>query len=809
MQIVRLWCAVIALSLPCAAQDAIGPRDVYVWEQLSYDRWLQSGQRHMSVPFRPMRTFTRLVPDAAGSAAQMVFRAEFELGYRPFGPDSVRFVLAPDGGFVSAAALARPPFVPAGHNSSDSLYLAMRVNYISIPVRWFLMPAARVWDIVPVVRAARPQPGLRWVDTLGLAAVDGDHRQSLTGVRTSRVLGDTLVDGQLLWRIADSADATIVERFFEDEISYGPQVMIERTVRGTIRSHYLYDPALRLARVRVDTAALSGTATLRYPDGRSFTTPTRFDRIRESRLHPLRALAARVAALRLAPEVTTDQGPGRGAGGVAPDLTRRMAAGDPGLMDSLAGVFARASHPVELQRANFPSWGAGAVSPLALRINADLIRAGDTATLVRDLLGRPQQWDIPALRDLLIPIAANPAAAFARGIPRDLFYATAVRRIIVNPPVLVRDTSAWGFSPAILDFLAEQGRTAVETRLRDLGLLALYARNPRRYADSVLTRARAGIPVLEEAALLARGVGRANPRAPKTAVPDSGAAWRQWYTWIGEPSGPVPQPPVVPLILRSVPAQRGGGAGRVPLGESHARALAVYEVQRGRQIVDELRRELASATEDSARVLFTAMLEGLGANAIDANVLAAQFRSGDEGEIARARAQLRTIFGAGRGAGVGPRVINAMPSAPDSLTRAQITDRLVAIALGAGPVWPTVEQRVRGVPGPGVRVEPQRGIVTTVIISDSLPPATIERWRSRATLMSAAEWVRISRTDMRRAYTITGFVQAGPFVNVMLNWSERLPPNPSGMQGHSGNTRFWLMRIDGEWVVVMWTSVAS
>jgi hypothetical protein len=350
-----------------------------------------------------------------------------------------------------------------------------------------------------------------------------------------------------------------------------------------------------------------------------------------------------------------------------------------------------------------------------------MIGAGDTATLVFETLGDPQRWDIATLRDLLIPIAADPAAAFAYGIPRDLFYTTAVRRIIVNPPALNSDTASWGFPPAVLDFLAEQGRSAREPRLRDLGLLSLYSRNPRRWADSVLARSRAGSAILEEASLLAAGVGRTDPRGAKVAPPDSGADWRQWYAWLGTRSGPVPQPPVVPIVLRSLPVR----STAIPFGESHARALAMFEVQTGRPVAAELLRNLAAATEDSARSLYTTMLEGIGATAIDAEVLAAQFRSGQETEMEKARTNLRTIFATGRasGAGVGPFVINGTPARPDSATLVEITNQLVAIALGAGPVWTTVEVRVRGLPATDLRSLHSRLIVATLLSRAAPPPA--------------------------------------------------------------------------------------
>jgi hypothetical protein len=75
-------------------------------------------------------------------------------------------------------------------------------------------------------------------------------------------------------------------------------------------------------------------------------------------------------------------------------------------------------------------------------------------------------------------------------------------------------------------------------------------------------------------------------------------------------------------------------------------------------------------------------------------------------------------------------------------------------------------------------------------------------------MIGAAEWAKRSDSDMRRAYTIGSLVQSGPFLTVRLGWSERLPPS-SGMQGHSGNTTFWLMRLGNEWVVVMAQTVAS
>lgn len=203
------------------------------------------------------------------------------------------------------------------------------------------LPEARVWDVVPTSPRGRLRPGQRWTDTLDLNAERGPFRQGLTGERVSTLVRDTLVEGRRLWIVRDSARVRYEEEWVERERTLDTLATVHRTVEGVIRGRHLYAPEIGLFRVRSDTARLTGEAVLRYPDGRAFQTPARYERTRDWTLYDSATHAVRIAALE------SERGARyRGMVLIADnEMERRLAAGDRRLQDSIIAEWRSTSDP--------------------------------------------------------------------------------------------------------------------------------------------------------------------------------------------------------------------------------------------------------------------------------------------------------------------------------------------------------------------------------------------------------------------------------------------------------------------------------
>jgi hypothetical protein len=129
-------------------------------------------------------------------------------------------------------------------------------------------------------------------------------------VRTSSIIADTTVGGRVLWLVRDSLRVDRYEERFADlDHSSREYWDISRTASGITVGRYLYDPVLRLPVWRKDTTSLSGSATLRLPDGRTYTTVAGFERIRrldvrDSAGHAAVQLSAGLRPLLAVPAVT-------------------------------------------------------------------------------------------------------------------------------------------------------------------------------------------------------------------------------------------------------------------------------------------------------------------------------------------------------------------------------------------------------------------------------------------------------------------------------------------------------------------------
>src|SRR5262249_48061841 len=133
------------------------------------------------------------------------------------------------------------------------------------------------------------------------------------------------------------------------------------------------------------------------------------------------------------------------------------------------------------------SWSRDRQSAAAvLRMRID---AGDTVFLYDDLANRGSsatgQIDSAGVRTML-QFMADPSIPWAFNQSRDVLYENLAQALTTDPPVGDVWNARVPCTPAACRLLAEQWRTAREPRLRDVGLVALFTSDPRRWGDTVL-----------------------------------------------------------------------------------------------------------------------------------------------------------------------------------------------------------------------------------------------------------------------------------------------------------------------------------
>lgn len=652
---------------------------------------------------------------------------------------------------------ARPPHGDDAWMRLDSVSL-LNLSLIPEGAEGTLrLPAARLWELVPTwAPGTAPRAGARWTDSLDYATELGGYRQALRGRRVSTIVKDTAVAGRRLWVVRDSARVRYAERWLRFERTLDTIVVVERTAKGVIVGRHLYDPALRLFRARDDSTALAGEAVLRYPDGRAFRTPARYDRVRRWVLRDSAGLAFR-DSVRADSEIV-ERGVVRDEAGDSVSLAR--------LRDSLIAVVRGARDPAERARAFAEVRGMevdGDSARHAMRTLA--LQAGDTAWAMLDILGdvyttydrRPDMGDM----ERLIRVMDDPGTAFSLGIDLDPFYEDLRQGLLTHPPA-TDPPSTWSCTRAACELLVSQRTRAHEPRLRKLALVAALALDPPRWADSVLDAARTDSSFFHDAAQLVRGaaaLGRSDSQAP---LPPPGAEWRRWLAWMH-------------------------GDGQVAFGDRHALAIRFARALTGRYVAAEMRARLAAATEDSARLVYSAILLGLGERIHGPLELVAALRSPSAAERAAALREVPAIFSA------------AVPA--DSATAAALIGRLLAVELEEAEMWPTL-------PGDSVSARLLRGWAAgsrpVYLVGDSIPAAVRASWAARAQVLGEAEWAAHPRPDSALVVHVTRPMRAGPFARLYVTFTEFFPLHRGGatVAGVGGAT-VTLVELDGRWVLLL------
>jgi hypothetical protein len=742
---------------PAAATGQVAPGG-HVLEVNIRDRWINQRQQPRFVPFSTLRRLVYIDSMVTG-ASERVLYARLNRG------EEAHLRTDLQGRLLDAGLTLAPP----SNRPESPLMQASLERLQRMENQQPSLLGMRVWDVLPVFAPPRETAGARWTDTIRVSAADGAYRQTWSGVRVSVLLRDTMIAGRRHWWVRDSASIRYEEDWLEQERTLDTLVATQRVADGVSRGHHLFDPERHLFITSADSVTLSGRAVLRYPDGRSFSTPTRFERYRTRRLYDAVGLAARQQELRAAQEAE------RGGMVIVPAnaVQERLNRGDVRARDSLIAIWDRTTDADERARIHqlLIMWSRGSETRALLTERARA--AGDTTYLAGNrMMGIPAQLDSAAL-GFMLAFMNDPGLAFAFNVSRDAFHENIRQALLTYPPAVTRDVSRLACVPAVCASLERAAATSNEPRLRDLALISRFVADPRRWAAELEARAAAGSAFVKPALLLARGVGATWPAAAKHPMPAAGADWRVWLDWLMARDPLYPAPPGQ--------AQRQ----RIRFENSHTNAIRFYSAVTGRDIVSEVRRGYETG-RDSARIVFGTMLVGLGELPADPASVAARFRSNDPVEHELAGRQLSDVFR------------SATPA--DSATAVELADRLLRAVLEGAPLWPVLEgttSQANLAPGNIARDVP-------LFISRSNIPAALHEWvGARATLITDEEWAARDKRQAGMLFDMSPIVVAGPFVRINVSYSvfrDRTPQQaPSG---YASGTTLWLLRTESGWVVV-------
>jgi hypothetical protein len=756
-------------------------------EQQVRDRWMHGRQRPRFTRFASARTW--LLVDSLRAGERGERRMYVTMGRSAAGRDSAMIVFATDGRVARLDAPLRPPArIPLLLPGDSARFARMRL----FNQGRLTLPESRLWDLIPTFRTTRAKPGAHWTDTVAREAEHEGLRQAVRGVRVSTVVGDTTIGGHRLWVVRDSARVHYEERWLEDERTLDTLVTLTRTGDGVVRGRHLYDPEIGLFLTRDDTTVLSGEAVLRYPDSypdvRSFRTPARYERVRHWDRYDQAGYAARVTELRASADRTS--------GGMVrianTDVERRLAAGDSVARDSVVAEWQRSDDPDRRELAfglviRWPSRD----SEFRKRLDSMRVAAGDSAymymLLAQQAFAAHEPTDTADLRRMF-KFMADPGLAFSLDAGRDWLYENLQQALTTRPPAITHDTTRWPCTPTACRMLADQWRSAREPRLRELGLVAHLTLEPGRWADTVLARAQAGTHFLAPAAMLARGVGATWPAASKASLPEPNATWQAWAEWM---NGVDPRYAAALASMQPPgPRREPRPESRVRFEESHVTAIRFIQARTGRDVIGELRRSFASAPDDSARLVFGAMVQGLGELPLTPDEVAAYFRSGDAARLRIAQTALLGLFR--KEAGLA-----------DSVTALALLDRLVSLAVEGVPAWRSLDGTPLGWAsrGPELHGAPRRDVY--FLLGDSMPQALQQRWKGRIGIVSSTEWGSQPPTQPGVLYTLSGVRRVGPFVLVGVSALERAARREGETpRVFAAGVRYFLMERAGEWVVV-------
>jgi hypothetical protein len=764
------------------------PAAQWFMELQTSDRWMHGRQQARFSPFARSQTWL-LVDSIRGDPERR--RIHLTLGRFASGRDSA--VIEHDlNGRILRLTFGMAPYGGARSvwpGDSTRTVEFRRVNSEGE----FSLPESRVWDFVPTSPRGPLSVGTRWSDTIARKATDGPYEQLLTGQRSSRIVGDTMANGRRIWIVRDSARVRYEERYLVRERTLDTMAQVSRTAEGYIRGMHWYDADLRLFRRREDTTTLAGEAVLRYPDGRTFRTPARYERTRRWVLYDSVQYAARRADMRAALD--------RQMGGMVfvpeNELQRRLSQGDTTLRDSLVRAWQKMPDAQEASRvfSVLSMWGGGGGRDRRFRARLDSLRiaSGDTAFLYRWLADRAYTRSPPTdTADVraMIPFMEDPAIEWGFNLSRDWLYENLAQGLTYWPRAAAvgRDSQVVACAAAACRMLGELRYSAREPRLRDVALVALFSTDPARWADTVLAL-ESEHPLLRSAAWLARGVGWRAPASAKAPMPAPNSDWRAWLHWM---SGYDPKYAAARATAAAQNRLQFDTIERPNFGEEHRTAMRMYMLRTGRNVIDELQRGYDAATSDTARLVFGTMLQGMGELTPSEAQIAEAFASGAPQRATLAREALVAQF-------------SRLATPMDTIAAAPLIDRLLSVTINSAPLWRVGAADMRQSDRQGSpTLHARAGRVA--FAAANLPSSVRAKWVDRIQIITP-NTLPIDPRDALVIYAVTPVRAWGRFVRVEVSADERLARRPDQAPAHyAAATLYYLMELNGEWVIVAWES---
>jgi hypothetical protein len=663
-----------------------------------WDRWILAGQKEESTPRDWSLETIRIdsMVETLGQRVVYLSQANQAMG-------SVTFNSSGALESTTAAMHPPPPESVARMQSPERerFELARRFENMSQMDGRLWLAGTRFWPVTYAFHPERLAVGGRWRDEVAFTETDDDLRQEMGSARHSVITGDTVIDGQLLWMIRDSAQVRLLDRFPPTE----REALRTREVVGIEIGRMAWDPVAQLPRWRDDSLLTTGTIRDSLPDGRLLVTTARYERYRH-----LRVL-------------------------------------DSGAVRDTLYSWREAARP-----RHAPSPSAGLRPSL-------LLATGDTAAALRALAysGLPYRtpMNVEEAR-LVVAVLSDPQRALQWGALSSFIEADTRSRMLGEVPALTPDSTRWRCEPTACGVIAAQWPSAREPELRYLALTARFALDPRRWADTILSRAGEDSIRLSSAAFLVRGVATTWEAGSRAPLPEPDASWQAWMEWMDG-------------VNAAYVARFGNRpAFRMRFEESHLQAIRMRELLTGRNVASELQASLRSAPGDTARSVYRFLLTHLGVPQEPAELIAQRIRAGSSVDRSAAHREATTL-------------LHSAPLADSSTTRT-IQEMLLDAALeGRGP-WAVPDSSGR----PTMRQWSPRAGDSVFVKAHALHPALRTKWSGFGRMVTDTSWKPPIEQAPVSVYEISAVQRNGPLARVRFDfwyWTPgaRAAPAPGAM----------------------------
>lgn len=773
--VARLQMLLVIVS-SCAANLLVAqpPGDIGVWRITAEgrERFVYPGDRSARTPWTPTGT-PSMTPDSVvvdpASRATIVYL--HLSGYPSNRWLSLR--RAANGAISVNGVSPAPPVDPA-----DPMADERRTNAVEA----FQPAASRDFLGNGLLDALELHPFLldrapRSATELHLTLAMGERRRTLQGRVFSRSVGDTSIAGGAFAIVRDSIALEVALDEPRWERTLFANIATTHRLRGyTIARRYV-DPTLGWSTRIVDTTTLDGTETRRFPDGRVFSTPLRYERTRviavvdslEARRRREKLVSEYDLGVVMRPPLTPPTGPDLGSAAVR---------------DSILSVHDTSTRVA--QRDSIESLlGRSMLQGVNDRLIRNNLAHGDTAAALRLVhIEYPGRLDESRYR-LIRPLLDDPAVAMRYGISTNEWYEAFEYGFKYFPVAVARDTSRMWCLPEACTLVAEEWMRAREPRLRNVGLMARFSMDPARWADTVIRVARGGVRQLDAMRRLAEGIRVQRVGEPELPIPAPDADWHEWKDWLrGGSDATLARRDSIDRA-RNVPRVPGDRSTFIPLPISFTNTdheLAIASVRRGVSYRDALAQRFREATTDSTRIVFGGLAMALGepVRAWPAVMASLQSESRLDHDLGRYEVtRLRYT------------------RAPDSIAAA-IRMVLVDALLDSTPLWPALHP----LPHPRSGFARVQRPDSTHVVADLLPPRALARLQSAGIAVHPSTW-RLPNEASGRVITLGRVQIHGDFA--MVSWGDgdliRLPDGRGGGGGSGG--RYYLARIEGKWYVVV------